>query len=320
MQFGLSLPQILTLLVEVSHLTKHFRELKVVDDLSFSVKEGEIYGFLGQNGAGKSTTIRMLLSLIRPDAGEIRMFGELLKGSGTSILKRVGAIIERPDHYKYLSAYENLKLFARLSGLKPDRTRLMKYLDWVGLSDRSESRVSTFSMGMKQRLGLAIALVHEPKLLILDEPANGLDPQGIADVRRLITELSRSEGKTIIISSHLLAEMEQLADSMLIMDKGRKVVEGKVSELLDPSRTVVQVQTTDNDFVMQQLNRGSFAGKGLKDGRVIRFKMNKEDVPALAKEIQETGAGLISLNTRHSLEEYFLSLTNNQTNVGAAEN
>jgi ABC-type multidrug transport system ATPase subunit len=314
------LRQIIILLVEVSHLTKHFRDIKAVDDLSFSVKEGEIYGFLGQNGAGKSTTIRMLLSLIRPDSGEIRIFEKSLAKDRPGILGRVGAIIERPDHYKYLTACENLALFARLSGVKADRSTLMKYLEGVGLKDRSHSKVSTFSMGMKQRLGLAIALVHEPRLLILDEPANGLDPQGIADVRQLITDLSRKEGKTIIISSHLLSEMEQLADSMLIMDKGKKIIEGKVSELLDPSRSIVQVQTTDNDHVMRKLSAGPFAGKARLSDRVIRFQMNRDEVPALAKEIQDSGVGLISIHTRHSLEEYFLSLTNQDPDVAVASN
>jgi ABC-type multidrug transport system ATPase subunit len=313
------LHQILILLVEVSHLSKHFGEINAVEDLSFSVKEGEIYGFLGQNGAGKSTTIRMLLSLIRPDSGSIRLFGESLTQNRSSVLKKVGAIIERPDHYKYLTAFENLSLFARLSGIKINKERLLKYLNWVGLGDRSHSKVSTFSMGMKQRLGLAIALVHEPRLLILDEPANGLDPQGIADIRRLITDLSRKEGKTIIISSHLLSEMEQLADSMLIMDKGKKIIEGKVTDLLDPAKSVVQVQTTDNARVMQQLSAGPFAGMGELDDRVIRFQMNKNDVPALAKAIQDAGAGIISISTRHSLEEYFLSLTNYNRDVAAAE-
>ncbi|MDX1954671.1 MAG: ATP-binding cassette domain-containing protein [Chitinophagaceae bacterium] len=223
-------------IIRVQHLSKQFDEIKAVDDLSFTVKQGCVHGFLGQNGAGKSTTIRMLLTLIRPTEGEIEIFGLPLSRNRRQILRRIGAVIEKPDLYKYLSAYDNIRLFARLSGIKPERSRLMDQLDRVGLSARAQSKVHTFSQGMKQRLGLAIALVHNPDLVILDEPVNGLDPQGIADIRNLILHLSREEGKTIFISSHLLSEMEMIADNMLIIDKGRKVVEGPVQELLTPEK------------------------------------------------------------------------------------
>ncbi|OYW20005.1 MAG: bacitracin ABC transporter ATP-binding protein [Sphingobacteriales bacterium 12-47-4] len=223
-------------IIRVQHLSKQFDEIKAVDDLSFTVKQGCVHGFLGQNGAGKSTTIRMLLTLIRPTEGEIEIFGLPLSRNRRQILRRIGAVIEKPDLYKYLSAYDNIRLFARLSGIKPERSRLMDQLDRVGLSARAQSKVHTFSQGMKQRLGLAIALVHNPDLVILDEPVNGLDPQGIADIRNLILHLSREEGKTIFVSSHLLSEMEMIADNMLIIDKGRKVVEGPVQELLTPEK------------------------------------------------------------------------------------
>lgn len=223
-------------IIRVTHLSKQFDEIKAVDDLSFTVKQGCVHGFLGQNGAGKSTTIRMLLTLIRPSEGEIEIFGLPLSRNRRQILRRIGAVIEKPDLYKYLSAYDNIRLFARLSGIKPERSRLMDQLDRVGLSARAQSKVHTFSQGMKQRLGLAIALVHNPDLVILDEPVNGLDPQGIADIRNLILHLSREEGKTIFVSSHLLSEMEMIADNMLIIDKGRKVVEGPVQELLTPEK------------------------------------------------------------------------------------
>ncbi|MBN8666890.1 MAG: ATP-binding cassette domain-containing protein [Chitinophagales bacterium] len=223
-------------IIRVQHLSKQFDEIKAVDDLSFTVKQGCVHGFLGQNGAGKSTTIRMLLTLIRPTEGEIEIFGLPLSRNRRQILRRIGAVIEKPDLYKYLSAYDNIRLFARLSGINPERSRLMDQLDRVGLSARAQSKVHTFSQGMKQRLGLAIALVHNPDLVILDEPVNGLDPQGIADIRNLILHLSRDEGKTIFVSSHLLSEMEMIADDMLIIDKGRKVVEGPVQELLTPEK------------------------------------------------------------------------------------
>jgi len=223
-------------IIRVSHLSKQFQDLKAVDDLSFVVRQGCVHGFLGQNGAGKSTTIRMLLTLIEPSEGEIEIFGLPLAKYRQQILRRIGAVIEKPDLYKYLSAYENIRIFAKLSGMRPSRNELMAQLERVGLAQRANSRVKTFSQGMKQRLGLAIALIHNPDLVILDEPVNGLDPQGIADIRKLILHLSREEGKTVFVSSHLLAEMQMIADDMLIIDKGRKVVEGPVHELLTPEK------------------------------------------------------------------------------------
>jgi ABC-2 type transport system ATP-binding protein len=223
-----------TPVIRVANLTKDFRDVKAVNDLSFSVEEGCVYGFLGQNGAGKSTTIRIMLSLVEPDAGEIEIFGMDLHRHRKEILRQVGAIIEKPDLYKYLTAFENLRIFSRLSGVKKSRKELMDQLERVGLAERANSKVKTYSQGMKQRLGIAVALAHDPRLVILDEPTNGLDPQGIADMRKLILELSRDKKKTIFVSSHLLHEIELVADSMLIIDRGAKVAEGKIDELLGP--------------------------------------------------------------------------------------
>src|ERR1700676_2766312 len=198
-------------IVTVSHLTKKFRTHLAVEDLSFTVNEGDVYGFLGQNGAGKSTTIRMLLTLITPTTGHIELFGLDLKKERKKILSQVGAVIEKPDLYKYLSAYENLSLFARMSGSKISKKELHAQLQMVGLGERENDKVKTFSQGMKQRLGIAVALIHNPRLIILDEPTNGLDPQGIADMRNLILHLSRHLNKPIIFSSHLLFEIKQLS-------------------------------------------------------------------------------------------------------------
>ncbi|MDP4131992.1 MAG: ABC transporter ATP-binding protein, partial [Bacteroidota bacterium] len=165
-------------LVQVSGLSKKFRGNAVVDDLSFSVNEGDVYGFLGQNGAGKSTTIRMLLTLITPSSGDIELFGMNLQKERKKILKQIGAVIEKPDLYKYLSGYENLSLFARMSGIRPVKEDLIRQLELVGIADRAKDKVMTYSQWMKQRLGIAVALIHDPRLIILDEPTNGLDPQG----------------------------------------------------------------------------------------------------------------------------------------------
>ncbi len=295
--------------IEVSNLSKQFKDIVAVDDLSFTVNEGDVYGFLGQNGAGKSTTIRMLLTLVTPTSGNIRIFSKELSKDRHEILKQTGAIIEKPDLYKYLSAYDNLSIFARLSGLKHSRTLLMQKLESVGLSARSDSKVKTFSQGMKQRLGIAVALIHDPKLIILDEPSNGLDPQGIADMRGLILHL-RELGKTVVISSHLLSEIEQIANRMIIIHKGKKVVEGSVSELLDPSETIVRIQTSDNIYARAKILSSKFSTMLQNDQDELCLKMNKSDVPSLVHDLSACGVNFLSIQPRHSLEDYFISLTN----------
>lgn len=214
-------------IIQVKDLNKDFGEIKAVSNLSFSVPAGQVYGFLGQNGAGKSTTIRMLLTLIKPSSGTIQIFGMELQKHRKEILRKVGAIIERPDLYKYLTALENLRIFGIMSGIKVSEKKLMDQLAMVGLADRAHSKVKTYSQGMKQRLGIATALVHDPELIILDEPTNGLDPQGIADIRNLILHLKKDLGKTLVVSSHLLGEVELIADSMIIIDKGKNWWKGK---------------------------------------------------------------------------------------------
>jgi len=302
-------------IISVDHLTKQFKDTRAVDDLSFSVNEGDVYGFLGQNGAGKSTTIRMLLTLIRPTHGEINLFGKKLSTHRTEILKQVGAVIEKPDLYKYLSAYDNLSIFARMSGMKADRPMLMKQLQMVGLAERATSKVKTFSQGMKQRLGIAVALVHNPALVILDEPTNGLDPQGIADIRNLILRLSKEMGKTVLISSHLLSEIELVANRMIIIHKGKKIVEGNVADLLDPAHTIIQIETPDNDGVKEKLKETRWFSF-IQPGSQLQLMMNKDEVPQLVNDLVSMHVQILSVNSSHSLENYFLSLT---TEPGYAE-
>jgi len=307
--------------IKVTTLTKKFHHTTAVNGLSFSVQEGDVYGFLGQNGAGKSTTIRMLLTLIQPTNGRIELFGMNLQQHRKEILRNIGAVIEKPDVYKYLSAYDNLKLFARLSGISPSRKILMDQLEMVGLADRSKDKVKTFSQGMKQRLGIAIALVHEPKLVILDEPTNGLDPQGIADIRNLILHLSRNLKKTVLVSSHLLTEIEQVATKVLIIDKGRKVKEGTAEELFDPAQTVVEIQSTDNAFAYKQLQQSKWSGQllPLRDHAVV-LQLNKAVIPALHHDLVAMNISLLSLQPRHSLEDYFLQVTSGKQHVDAFSN
>ena len=307
-------------IIKVNNLSKQFKEIKAVDDLSFTVEQGDVYGFLGQNGAGKSTTIRMLLTLIKPTGGDISIFGKSLTSNRSEILKQVGAVIEKPDLYKYLSAFDNLAIFAKMSGMKPNRTLLLEQLRLVGLQERALSKVKTFSQGMKQRLGIAVALVHNPKLIMLDEPTNGLDPQGIADMRNLILHLSREMGKTIVVSSHLLAEIELVANRMLIIHKGKKIVEGNVAELLDPSKSLVQIETADDTTAREKLLQTKWAGLLQHNAGKLQLKMNKEDVPGLIDQLVSMQVQLLSVNPMHSLEDYFLSLTTQPGHVESFAN
>jgi len=303
--------------VEVAHLGKRFGDLKAVDDLSFTVNQGDVYGFLGQNGAGKSTTIRMMLSLIRPDSGNIRIFGRELANGRTAILRRTGAVIERPDLYKYLTALENLAVFARLSGIRPSRELLLSKLADVGLQERAHSKVRTFSQGMKQRLGIAVALVHDPDLVILDEPTNGLDPQGIADMRNLIISLSREQGKTVIVSSHLLSEMEQVATRMIILDRGRKIVEGEMKELLDPSHVLLHVVAADPDAVGRWIDSSAWSRLPLqRQGEAWQLRMERSMIASFTRDLVGSGIDIMSINPRNSLEEYFLSITGGEKYAG----
>lgn len=323
-------------IIKVQELTKQFKDIRAVDSLSFTVEQADIYGFLGQNGAGKSTTIRMLLTLVAPTSGEIEIFGMNLRTHRKEILRRVGAVIERPDLYKYLTAYENLSLFARMSGIKPSSRLLMDQLEQVGLAERAHSKVKTFSQGMKQRLGIAVALVHGPDLVILDEPTNGLDPQGIADIRNLILHLSSHLKKTLLISSHLLSEMELIANRMLIMDRGKKIVEGPVSALFDPTETLVELDTVDPVFARDVIARSRWqfclldgpqpagrktdkdqaapdlmnqsAGPMISGPRCL-LKMDRLEIPVFTADLVQAGVQVLAIRPRHSLEDYFLSLT-----------
>lgn len=309
----------LSAILEIEHLSKQFTEVKAVNDLSFSVQKGEVYGFLGQNGAGKSTTIRMLLTLIKPTLGSIRIFGKDVQAYRKEVLKKTGAIIEKPDLYKYLTALQNINIISKLNGVRATQKQLMQHLEKVGIADRANSKVKTFSQGMKQRLGIACALINDPELIILDEPTNGLDPQGIADVRNLILYLSKEEGKTIFVSSHLLSEIELIADSMLIIDKGKKVAEGKVANLLNPADTLVEIDTTNNSAARDRLEQSQW-NNCIQVSDKIMLKMHRQDIPHLIKFLVERNLEVLAIQPKHSLENYFLSLTTANQHVAAYNN
>ncbi len=297
--------------IKVQHISKHFGSLKAVDDLSFEVQAGQVFGFLGQNGSGKSTTIRMLLSLIHPSSGSIEIFGQSIEKNRAAILEQVGAIIERPDLYPYLSAKEHLQLFAKVRKQKITANAIDETLVKVGLANRANDKVQTFSLGMKQRLGIAIALVHNPSLIILDEPTNGLDPQGIADIRELIKKLAKEEGKTVFVSSHLLSEIEQVANQILIIHQGKKMVEGVTKELLDPQKRIVQIKTMDDAGTLQVIVAGSFSNYLLPRKEGIFLKIPTYEIPLLNESLIKAGVSLLGIETKNSLEDYFLQITSN---------
>lgn len=298
-------------IIEARNLSKTFNGHKAVQQLSFSIQQGDVYGFLGENGAGKSTTIRMLLGLIYPDHGEVYIKGEVFNNNHRHLLQHIGAIIERPDMYGYLSGWDNLRMFATLSKKGIPDSRLHEVLEIVGLKGRERDKVRAYSQGMKQRLGIAIALVHNPALLVLDEPTNGLDPQGIAEMRKLILHLSKDHGKTILISSHLLHEIEQIATRMLIIHKGIKMAEGSVQDLLKPEETLIEMRMLPNAGVVAQLQASNWAQyiQEATEDRVI-LKMSPLNIPAYNQWLVNAGAQVTELSNRHSLEAYFLSLTN----------
>lgn len=297
-------------IIEINSLTKTFGSLKAVDQLSLTVNKGDIYGFLGPNGAGKSTTIRMLLSLIKPSSGTINIFGTSLLENRREILKKVGAIVEKPDFYLYLTAEKNLELLGKISGADISKKSIHGILDTVGLLDRAQSKVKTFSYGMKQRLGLAQALLHNPDLIILDEPTNGLDPVGVKEIRELILNLSKDHNKTIFLSSHTLPEVELIATRMAIINKGSTIVEGNVKELLN-SGLLKATFTVDNPILAHESLRNSqFSQSEITvSNNSITIETEQYLIPHINVLLVQHSIQVEDISSTRSLEEYFLSIT-----------
>lgn len=297
-------------IIEISGLTKNFKSIRAVDDLSLNVYRGDIFGFLGPNGAGKSTTIRLLLTLIRPDNGSIRIFDKLLARKRAQILKNVGAIVEKPDFYGYLSAYKNLEILSRISGRNISGERILEILKLVGLEDRKDSKVKTYSHGMKQRLGIAQSLLHNPDLIILDEPTTGLDPQGMKEIRDLIIQLRDEEQKTIFLSSHILSEVEQVANRMIIINKGKTVVEGRVDELLNASGLKVTFEVDDVESAKKFINESQWKDKldSVSNNNMI-FNMPAKEIAMLNRFLVTKDISVSAVVPMKSLEHYFLKIT-----------
>jgi ABC-2 type transport system ATP-binding protein len=297
-------------IIEVRGLTKKFGNLTAVNALNLNVYRGDVFGFLGPNGAGKSTTIRMLLSLIKPTSGEIKIFGESLIRNREKILRKVGAIVEKPDFYLYLTAYKNLEILGKISGADTSNKKIMEMLELVGLAKRYKSKVKTFSHGMKQRLGIAQALLHDPELIILDEPTTGLDPQGMKEIRDLIIYLSKEKNKTVFLSSHILHEVEIIASRMIIINKGTAQVEGTVDELLKSDRVTVTFEIDNIIEAMEIIDNPAWKERFKSSNKnEITFDLSKDEIINLNKVFVEKGISVSAIVPVHSLEDYFLKIT-----------
>ncbi len=296
------------IILQTKNLGKQYKSRWAVHHLDLEVHRGDVFGFLGPNGAGKSTTIRMLLSLIRPTEGEVFLFGKSLERERERALLSIGGIVEKPDFYPYLSAHRNLEIVGALNG-GISRKRIGEVLDLVGLASRASDKVKTYSHGMKQRLGIAQALLANPEFVILDEPTSGLDPQGMKEIRDLIRHLASDQNKTVMLSSHLLNEVELVANRMAVINRGELVTQGEVAELIEGGEKVVTVQGRPAEKVRNVLSASGNIGRFVEKGDAFEVTMSFEDIPELARALVREGVDVQALVPRRSLEEYFLSIT-----------
>lgn len=299
-----------TPIIEIENLSKNFKNFIAVNNLSLSVNQGEIFGFLGPNGAGKSTTIRMMLSLITPTSGTIKFFGKHFTQSDREVFRRIGALVERPDFYLYLSAYRNLHFFGSLAGADVSKENILRMLKLVGLEGREFSKVKTYSLGMKQRLGIAQSLIHNPDLVILDEPTNGLDPQGMKEIKDLLVDLARNEGKTIFLSSHILREVETMATSMAIINNGNTIVQGKTEDLLNTAEMKVAFEVLNPELMQNVIKNSNLAKFGVtEDSGKFIFTLKSNETSEIIKHLIENQVDIKSVVPMRSLENYFFQIT-----------
>ncbi len=297
-------------IIETRNLTKQYGEHNSVAALNIRVKSGRIYGLLGRNGAGKTTTMKMLLNLTRPTSGEVYIFGKNIQGNEKKILPRIGSLIEAPGFYPNLTGTENLKIFAKLRGI-PKRNAVKSALEIVGLPYNDKKLFSQYSLGMKQRLAIALAIMHDPELLILDEPINGLDPIGIAEVRSFIRELCDVRGKTILISSHILSEISLLVDDIGIIDHGVLLEEESLAELEDKNGKYIKFIVSDTAQASRILER-DFGAKNftVESNRNLRLYDSNMSVAALNRAFIENGLEVAeALTCEDTLEDYFKRIT-----------
>jgi len=297
-------------IVKIRGLFKNFDDLIAVNNLDMDVRKGDIYGFLGPNGSGKSTTIKVLLTLVKPERGSIKVFDEELNQNPKKILSRIGAIVEKPSFYERISAIKNLEVLSAYSGIKKTKEEFLKFLKLVGLEDRAHSQVKTYSSGMKQRLGIAQSIMHQPDLLILDEPFAGLDPQGVRDMRKLIKALNSEKDMTIIISSHQLDEIESIANRMIIINRGSAVCEGNVSEIVGRKNLTVRIEVDLPEDAYKKLKSSRLPIKGVSlEGNVLKVICAHEAIPFINQYLHLSGFLVFGISKEKALENYYLTYT-----------
>ena len=299
-------------IIETENLQFGFTKDKLVlKDINLGVEKGSIYGFLGPNGAGKTTTIRLLLGLLTPNSGSITLFGKSLMNNSLEIFNNIGAMIEMPSLYEHLTGFDNLAITSKISDIRIKR--IDEVLEIVKLTNAAKIKVKEYSMGMKQRLGLALALLSKPQLLILDEPTNGLDPQGMIETRELLQKLNKEFGITILVSSHLLSEIEKLVNHLGIINNGELIFEGTIQELhnLKLGNSVIRIETNNNEKAVAVLQNANVINSNSGNGVEIVYQ-NREQVAYICKTLVNEGLEIYHFTiTSNDLESIFLNITNN---------
>ena len=293
--------------LELKNVSKSFGKRKIIDNISLKVNSGEIFGFLGPNGSGKTTTIKMILRLIDSDDGEIKVNGLDNRKQFEQAMECIGAIVENPDMYKYMSGIDNLKLHARIRNI--DERRIYEVLEMVGLKDRAKDKVGKYSLGMKQRLGLALTLLHNPKVLILDEPTNGLDPAGIKQLRDILKKISHEENVAVFVSSHILTEMQQMCDRVAVLDNGKIVKIEQITNSKEEKIETIELRIKDKTKAIKILKE-KFEVDAKVEKNNLLVTIQTERVPEVVKELAIEDVGVKAVIPReHNLEEIFFDAT-----------
>ncbi len=280
-----------------------------LNNINLKVPQGSLFGFLGKNGAGKTTTLKLILGLLEKQHGEIMLFGKDIKSNRIEILKRVGSLIESPSFYGHISAFENLNILQKI--YQCPKERIQEVLNLTGLADVGKKKVSHFSLGMKQRLSIGFALLHQPELLILDEPTNGLDPNGIIEIRELLLKINSELGTTIVISSHLLSEIERLVTHIAIINKGELLFQGKTKELKAKALSTISIETNNPNLASRIINKHKV--NNILAGNINNItNYSRETIPSIIKELVSSNIAVYKVNEKEmSLESIFINLTKN---------
>lgn len=296
-------------IIELDKVTKVIKGRKIIDEISFNVNAGEVFGFLGPNGAGKTTTIRMMVGLMGITSGDIKIAGSSIKSDFEGAVRHIGAIVENPEMYKFLTGYQNLIHFARMSkGVTKEK--INEVIELVGLKDRIHDKVKTYSLGMRQRLGLAQSLLHDPKVLILDEPTNGLDPAGIREIRDYVRRLAQEKGMAVVVSSHLLSEMEMMCDRIGIIQKGRLIDVQLVTDFVQNGEKVFEIEVDNKAKAVEVLRHDNAQLHVTETDTGIAIPLAKEDVPAVVKSLALADVRIFGVSeVTKSLEDRFLEVT-----------